>query len=200
MTDYETIPSTSFLEPTRYKVRFSCELCGHEWSRTFKSIPKVDPACPNKRCAKDRETAQLRVEVENLRQMLSEQRAPAQIGDKPIVKAWDQTQEIVAKDYGMTDLNTRPREGESMAPKQPPQIQAAIDNFFGGGKSSAVIGGGPSQRERINQRIMARVGAAARAGNFAANAVPPTAIAPSAARGSPALKRVGSIPNPGARQ
>ena len=39
--------SDSFLEPTKYKIRYQCELCSHEYSRTFKAVPVKDPPCPS---------------------------------------------------------------------------------------------------------------------------------------------------------
>ena len=40
-------PDTPF-EPRKYRVRYRCADCGHEWkSRWYKAIPKKDEPCPN---------------------------------------------------------------------------------------------------------------------------------------------------------
>jgi hypothetical protein len=191
--EFETIAPESFLEPRRYRVAFQCAICGHGWSRIYKSIPKVDPPCPNKRCAADREIAQLRAESANLKRMLSEQKAPGHIGDNNLNKAWDITQNIVAQDYGVTNLNDRPYEGENMVAKQPPKIQAAIDNFFSGPKSKpSAIGETQNRQSQIQSRVAAHLTRKAIAGAYRGMAVPPTAIAPGAQRGRPALVHVGT--------
>ena len=126
-----------------------------------------------------------------MKTMLAEQKPPGQIGNNNLNKAWDVTQNIVAEDFGQTNLNDRPHEGENMAPKQPPKIQNAIDSFFSGPKSKpGVIGETASRQERIQQRVASRLKRNALAGTYRGMAVPPTAIAPGATRGQPALVRV----------
>lgn len=189
-TDYEMIEPKGFLEPRRYKVSFECELCGHHWSRTFKAIPKNDPPCPNKRCIADRETAQLKAEMANLKQMLEEQKGPGHIGANNLVKAWDVTQEMVAQDYKVTNLNDRPYEGESMAPKLPQKLQDAADNFFGGNKAKGPVVGNVGRQETIRNNVMKRLSARAVAGAYKGMAVPPSAIMPGAVQGQKPLTMV----------
>lgn len=69
-------------------------------------------------------------------------------------KAIDITAETVMQDYKMTDLRSDVRQGENMAPKLAPKLQAQADSFFGG------KGGG--KRQTFNQkRIMAQVNSGA---------------------------------------
>jgi hypothetical protein len=42
----------------------------------------------------------------------------------------DQTYQIVSEDYKMTDMRDNVREGETMAPKLAPRLQAMADNMF----------------------------------------------------------------------
>lgn len=193
MNDYEMIEPENFLESRRYKVSFECELCGHHWTRTFKSIPRKDPPCPSRRCIADQETAALRAEMANLKQMLEEQRAPGHIGANNLVRAWDVTQNLVAEDYKVTNLNDRPHEGESMAPKLEPRLQSAADNFFGGGKSKGPVIG-QSRQEAIRQNVMKKLSARAVAGAYRGMAVPPTAVMPGAVRGQKPLTMVRQEP------
>lgn len=186
-TEYEVIEPATFLEGRKYRIAFCCDQCGHKWKRTFKAIPIGDPPCPNKRCQADREIAQLREETARLRIMLDEQRAPAQIGNNNLNRAWDVTQEIVAKDNQVTNLNDRPYEGESMAPKLPPKLQVAADNFFGGAKGHVI---GNSQQATVRQNIMKRLSQRAIAGAYRGMAVPPNAVTPGASRGQPPLVSV----------
>lgn len=177
MTEVETILPESFLEPRKYRVTFSCESCGHTWTRTFKAVPKKDPPCPSRRCIADTQTAALRQEVANLRQMLEEQKPPGHIGANNLVKAWDMTQNIVAEDAKVTNLNDRPHEGESMAPKLEPRLQAAADNFFGGAKARGTVLG-ESRQQRIQNRVMSRLSQRALAGAFKSAALSPSDILP----------------------
>jgi hypothetical protein len=146
--------SESFLEPTKYKIRYQCELCGHEYSRTYKAVPIKDPPCPSKSCLAKQELASLKKQIENLQRMVEEGRGPGQIGDKVVVKAVDETARIVMEDYKMTDLKDNIRHGESVAPKLPGQQQTLADNYFGGGGLRAA-GINSKQAEALGRRAIA---------------------------------------------
>jgi hypothetical protein len=165
----EVIESSSFLEPRRYRIRFACEKCGHEWTRTLKSVPRVDPPCPNKSCADKQEIADLRRQMANLQRMLETGVAPAQIGAKPVVRAVEETAKIVMEDHKLTDLKDNIREGDTMAPKLPPPLQKQADNMFGG---KALESAGISSR-RLNALAARAIG-----GAYARRAVAPNQALP----------------------
>ena len=146
--------SESFLEPTKYKIRYQCELCGHEYSRTYKAVPKKDPPCPNKACLAKQELTAMKKQLANLERMIQEGRGPGQIGDKVVVKAVDETARIVMEDYKMTDLKDNIRHGEAVAPKLPGQQQTLADNYFGGGAMQAA-GINKKQADALGRRAIA---------------------------------------------
>lgn len=59
----------------------------------------------------------------------AEGKAPA-LGGSSFARAMDLTNEIVAADHGMTNLNDSMRPGEVTAPKLRPDLQAKADAFF----------------------------------------------------------------------
>jgi len=178
--------SDSFLEPTKYKIRYQCELCGHEYSRTFKAVPVKDPPCPNKACLAQQELASLKKQVENLQRMVQEGHAPGLIGDKVVVKAVDETARIVMEDYKMTDLKDGIRHGEAVAPKLPGQQQTLADNYFGGGAMQAA---------GINKKQADLLGRRAISGAFRSAALNPASIQlPDVRNGQSALRMMRTEP------
>jgi hypothetical protein len=63
----------------------------------------------------------------------SSNRAPAAVGMSNQVKAVDETARITMEDYGLTDLRTDVRQGETAAPKLPGKLQHMADTMFSGG-------------------------------------------------------------------
>ena len=178
--------SDSFLEPTKYKIRYQCELCCHEYSRTFKAVPVKDPPCPNKACLAQQELASLKKQVENLQRMVQEGHAPGLIGDKVVVKAVDETARIVMEDYKMTDLKDGIRHGEAVAPKLPGQQQTLADNYFGGGAMQAA---------GINKKQADLLGRRAISGAFRSAALNPGSIQlPDVRNGQSALRMMRTEP------
>ena len=170
VAEAETVPGdTPFEKPLR-RITYQCAKCGRVWKRTFKAMPANDPPCPNKACEALAQLAALKLETENLRRMLVEQRAPGHIGDNPRVQAVDRTAEIVMKDYGMTDLKDNIREGDNMAPKLPPVMQRQADNLFGG-KAMKSVGLNDKQIALMNRRAIS--------GAYRRMAVAPNVILPS---------------------
>lgn len=183
-------PETPF-ERTKVRVRYRCAQCGHEWkSRPVFSAPKRDPACPNPSCIEIALLRQTAREVENLKRMLSEQRAPAQVGANNVVKAIDYTAKAAMQDYGLTDLKDSIREGESMAPKLPPQQQALADNHFGGQKDMMVKDVMTGQIRPVLAKSLTNIGRKALAGAYRNMAVPPNAVIPENMRHLPPLRSV----------
>jgi hypothetical protein len=173
----------NFLMPRKYKIRYQCDLCGHQYSRTYKAIPIKDPPCPSKACVAKQQLIAAQREMENLRRMVAEGVAPAQTGANTRVKAVDETAKIVMEDYKMTDLKDNIRHGENVAPKLPPQQQTLADNYFNG-KGLRAAGFSAKQAEALGRRAIA--------GAFRNQAVAPNAILPSEVRnGNSPLRTVG---------
>ncbi len=169
---YEVIESEGFMQPKKYRVRFQCAACGHQWTGTYKAIPSDDPPCPNKYCEQIREAADVKARLARLEKMLAEGSGPAHIGQNVKVKAIDQTAEIVMEDHKLTNLRDDIRPGESMVPKLPGPMQAAADSFFSGNKTAKQgVGGG-----LINAKQAQLLGRRALAGAFRNSAVTPAQV------------------------
>ena len=167
----EWVDSEHYLGPRMKRITFQCGKCNHQWVRTLKVEPKRDPPCPNRRCEETAEREELKREVENLRQILAEQRAPATVGANIRVKAIDETARIVMADGRYTDLRDNLREGDTMAPKLPPVLQRQADGFFNGAGLASVVGAGPGGAGRRMANRLTRMGQSALAGKYASTAV-----------------------------
>jgi len=67
--------------------------------------------------------------------------APAIRSNNPRIKAWDETQKIVAEDYGMTDLNVGSlREGDTMVPKLRPDLEEKVGKGWNSNQKNNVAG------------------------------------------------------------
>lgn len=108
---------------TRYAVTIRCQVCQCRYKRTMEAedietLERIaDPPCPN--CKK----------AQKVRRAKFDGTAPA-IGGSIVVRAVDYTAQTVMADYAMTDLRSDVREGETMAPKLAPRLQAMADNMF----------------------------------------------------------------------
>jgi hypothetical protein len=178
----EVMDAEGPFEPRMYRITCECQRCGREFSWTAKTPGGKDRPCPRKACKTMARKEQVQREAENLAKIILEQRAPGHIGDKVIVKAIDQTAEVVMKDYGMTDLKDNIRAGESMAPKLPPAQQQAADNMFSPRKAMEGRGG-------MNSRQAELLGRRAIAGAYRGMALNPASVVPGKA-GEPALHMV----------
>lgn len=127
----------SSYKANRYTFSFGCDDCGHRWK---KSIVTKDPysvkvpACP--RCKKAQR------ERDGIGEILGSGRAPGIIGASTVNRALDLAQEMVAEDYGMTDLKdpTQIRAGESQVPTIHPRMQKMADDMFSPRKALAPVG------------------------------------------------------------
>jgi hypothetical protein len=112
----------------RYAHFFRCRTCGGRFSvvRLTADPARVKtPKCPKRGCLgkiKESHAADIGFDP-------AEGKAPAQVGSA-FARAMDLTNEIVAADHGMTDLNDTMRPGEVTAPKLRPDLQAKADAFF----------------------------------------------------------------------
>ena len=192
-------PESPF-EAKRYRQWFRCPDCGHRYaSRWAKAPPKRDIPCPRPACASERALRQAQLENQRLKAMLAAQRAPAQIGANPAVKAVDYTAEAVMKDYGMTDLKDSIREGEAMAPKLPGQQQAQADSYFAPEKaqgSSKMVDLVTGKQRVVQAKHLNAIAERARTGAYRKRAVSPISVIPKDVRNQPPLALVRTARNP----
>ncbi len=113
-------------------IKNRCQSC--HLTYRFKATSELDDAsdvadkpCP--KCSKVQKTRGMNV---------AGGKAPS-VGGSTIVRAMDQTADIVMDNYGMTDLNSDGRPGAVMAPKLPPHQQQRADNMFNP-KNNSMIG------------------------------------------------------------
>lgn len=185
MSDFigrESLPPDGYLQPRRYRIHYKCMRCGHEYSRITTRLDRKDPPCPRQLCKEIAAEEEREKAAQNMAAIIEEQRAPATIGDSPVIKAIDRTAEIVMQDHGLTDLRDRVYEGEPVAPKLPPDKQRAADSFFTGAEVRRQVGPRVSKQMDI-------LGRRAIAGSFRNMALNPAQVVPGA-RGDPALRLV----------
>lgn len=132
----------------RFVAKYQCATCGAKWKKHLRSIDEPDPPC--KFCKAAPKTPRG-----------YDFNGPTFArGPSISTRAMDRTAEIVMKDYGMTDLRSNQREGDTMAPRLPPAQQDAADNFFKAGSKLAQTN--PQAAARV-----AQMQAAANTGAFA---------------------------------
>lgn len=152
---YETEEAEGYMQPHKYRVRYRCLRCAHEYTRIVKNLVGRDSPCPRKACKDAVIEEEVQRRAENLAAVLTARSFPGITGDNPMIKTVDKTAEMVMQDYGLTDLKDNIREGESMAPKLPPAQQAAADNFFS--PKAAVPSRRGRQAELLGRRALAGV-------------------------------------------
>ena len=116
---------------TYYDVTYRCSDC--EFAFIVRSETKFTPDCP--KCSKapavkgrsktkgKEET--LKVKTERAKDMVTSGKAPAMRTQSRQSKALDDTMNMVAQDYGLTDLRTNPQQGENLI--LPESIQKTRD-------------------------------------------------------------------------
>jgi hypothetical protein len=173
-------PEEGYLKPVRRRLVLRCLRCGEVYrSKPFAVMPKKDPPCPKRQCVIEREVEERLAKDERFQKMMAEEKAPGHVGANNVVKAIDYTANTVMQDYGLTDLKSSIREGESMAPKLPPHQQSRADAMFsvprpneartrfakraGQLANQVLVGGGAAFRGR-GPNIAAIQGAAAKPG------------------------------------
>lgn len=149
---------------SKYILVLRCKSCKHRYKRTVTveagcSVDDiVDPPCP--KCAKktnrtdvsETSTSPIPIDPDA---MFREGRAPGIVGDKNVVKAIDLTAKIVMENYGLSDLKSNIREGETMAPRLPPRQQTMADNFFNPGGNPAVNKRQQAKMQNLGRRAIA---------------------------------------------
>lgn len=123
-----------------FECKYSCSDCGNVFSVITENKPKGRcPSCPQckksnypslKSTTKSNKTYTQAELDKNVEDIVISRKAPSVGGTSNFNKAWDATQEMVAVDYQMTDLNTNLRAGDSMAPKLRPDLEQQVDQVF----------------------------------------------------------------------
>ena len=182
---FEMDEPEGFMEPKVYRARFLCSRCNKIfYSPWLKAPPKKIYPCPRIKC---REAAAAEAALADNRRfsaIAESGKPPGHIGDKTIVKAVDETARIVMEDHKMTNLRDGIRQGESVAPKLPPMLQASADNYFSGQSPGLNMGGAGIRRNRLQQ-----LAARAVRGQFAADAFNPATLI-GGRPGDPAMRLV----------
>lgn len=189
--DIEHIESERFVDPetpfarSKYRIKCRCPACGKEFSKVVSSLAGPPPECPSKACKEAKRQREIQIAAENMAKIILEQRAPGIIGANPTVKAVDQTAEWTMEGYGLTDLKSDVRVGETVAPSLPQRQQEAADNFFKPKKVVDPVSGMTVPAQHLN-----RVARKAMAGMYARRAVAPTVISPGVKPGEKGLVHV----------
>jgi hypothetical protein len=177
---------------SKYQLVLKCKSCKHRYKRivSLDADERIedypDPACP--KCAKRSmradayETASSPLEHGGMDAIVESGRAPGIVGANSMVKAIDQTAEIVMQDYKLSNLKDNVRPGEAMAPRLPQEQQKKADEFFG-----PKPGAGNKRQQAYMQRMMRK----AIGGAYRTNALDVKSVLPDQ---RVALHRVGVEP------
>lgn len=170
----EPMAPDGYLQPIRYRIVCACDVCGEQFDWITDKPTSRNKPCPNPICIEMRREANVAKAHRNFAKIVQEQRGPATIGDKLIVKAVDKTAEIVMEDNHMTDLRDNIRTGDILAPALPAHLQRQADGYFdGSGLKSAVPGAGVGNQMSRRMQMLAK---RALAGSYSSIAVRPDAV------------------------
>jgi hypothetical protein len=155
---------------TRYKITCRCLECGHKYSRILETMGRAiedvpDPPCPKCKTKRKRKHG-------GLKKIIAEQSAPSITGGNVKVAAIDETARIVMEDYGLSDLKTNTREGDSQVPNLTPRQQKMSANFWGGKRSRRPLSDGKAMVNAAMQgAYLPGRGALAKPGSVSGNEV-----------------------------
>lgn len=127
---------------TYYESHYACGICSYKFSVISEEKPTGKGRCPG--CPKCKEfstpkgTSTTKGKLKTKKQLdeAGERMAktgsmPAQVGKSRLYKAHDATMQMVMEDYGLTDINDKPYEGENCVPKLPPHLEKQVNEGFG---------------------------------------------------------------------
>ena len=139
-----------------FEVKYNCDECNHTFYRITEHDPRKGksgrpPSCPE--CKKAEAIAKSQIKVrgdikpqteeqknEKIQTIIESKKFPAR-GGSLVNKCWDDTQKIVAEDYGMTDLNVGSlREGDTMVPKLRPDLEEKVGKGWNTNQKNNVSG------------------------------------------------------------
>lgn len=148
---------------TYYEAQYACSECKYKFSVVSEVNPKKArcpecPQCAENSAAKGVSITKGRLKTKkqlaaNSKDMITSRKA-AYIGGKGKGhKAHDETMKMVMEDYGLTDINDRPHEGENCVPKLPHHLEKQVNAGFG-----ANFGAAPKLTSNINASQITSVG------------------------------------------
>ncbi len=156
---------------------YKCSDCDHRFERVTQDDPRKKggrpPSCPEckkgkystiKSISKSNKIYTQEELDKNSNDIIDSRRMAAIGGKSNFTKAWDATQEMVASDYQMTDLNTNLRAGDSMAPKLAPHLEKQVDEVFKANKPIM----GQNTAVSLNKSLTAQINAGKYAGQSGA--------------------------------
>lgn len=153
---------------TYYEASYVCSDCSYNFSVVSEKKPVGRcPGCP--KCKEEN-----RVKKQNLttthgilktnKQIRARAKkyndaptAPKQHGRSGLYKAHDATMQMVMEDYGYTDINDRPNEGENCVPKLPPHLEKQVNEGFGASFGDVPKLGGNIDPAKISSVGMASI-------------------------------------------
>lgn len=149
---------------TYYEAKYSCSTCSYVFSVVTQERPKgKGPSCPQ--CKEhsaskgtNRTKGRLKTQKEtqkNVDDIISARQAPSIGGRNTLHKAHDDTMKLVMEDYGLTDINDRPYEGENCVPKLPSHLEEQVGSGFGSN-----IGNIPQLTSKVNPGVLTSTGMA----------------------------------------
>ena len=188
-SDY--LPPESYLQPRRYRVLALCTRCGQKFSWITTKHDGKDRPCPRRACIEARHREDEAAELKgkrNIAKIIRERRAPGRVGSH-ISKAVDFTAEMIQREYGFTDLQDNLREGDIVAPKIRPDLQAAADNMFKPNPTLNINAGG-RKAPPLQLSAMAKV---VNSGALSGMSINPAIVNAGRMPGEPALRSVRSV-------
>lgn len=139
---------------TYYEAHYACSECAYKFSIISETKPKGKcpgcPKCKENSAAKGTNVTKGRLKTQKKLQENSEDiitsKKVAYIGGKnSLYKAHEETMKMVMQDYGLTDINDKPYEGENCVPKLPAHLEKQVNDGFG-----ASFGAAPKLTSNIN--------------------------------------------------
>ena len=118
---------------TKFKLTLRCTDCGHKWTKVVECRDSNIDEVPNPPCVKCKKTRKRK--HGGLKEIVASGRGPAVTGNNIKNQAIDETARIVMEDFGMSDLKTNTREGDSQVPSLTPRQQAMSKHFWGGSRA-----------------------------------------------------------------
>lgn len=147
---------------TYYEASYSCSTCAYKFSIISETKPKGRcpgcPKCKEDSAAKGTSVTKGRMKTQKQRDdmakdMIASRKTPSLGGKSAAYKAHDATMKMVMEDYGLTDINDKPYEGENCVPKLPHHLEKQVSEGFG-----ASFGDIPKLAGNINPAQISSVG------------------------------------------
>lgn len=125
---------------TYYEAQYACSICNYAFSVISETNPKGRcPGCPkckenSTKKGQNKTLGRLKTEKqlqESHKDIVESGKFPGIGGKSQLYKAHDATMQMVMQDYGLTDINDKPYEGENCVPKLPAHLEKQVNEGFG---------------------------------------------------------------------